>query len=72
MAYFQVPKWPKINIKLNKLRENDYVWLKMYVGKFFGLGKLKMNSEIQNFKILTNFVTSRTPKMTQNRKMVHP
>ena len=66
MAYFQVPKWPKINIKLNKLRENDYVWLKMNVGKYFGLGKLKINSEIQNFKILTPFVTSRTPEMTQN------
>ena len=25
-----------------------------------------MMSEIQNFKILTPFVTSRTPKMTQN------
>ena len=68
MAYFQVPKWPELNKfnKLNKLRENDYVWLKMYVGKFFGVGKLKMNSEIQNFKILTPFVTSRTPEMTQN------
>ena len=66
MAYFQVPKWPKINIKLSKLRENDCVWLKMYVDKFFGVGKLKMNSEIQNLKILTPLVTSRTPKMTQN------
>ena len=53
MAYFQDPKWPKINIKLNKLRENDYVWLKMYVGKFLGAGKLIMNSEIKNLKILT-------------------
>ena len=66
MAYFQVPKQPKINIKLNKLRENDCVSLKMYVGKFFGVGKLKMNSEIQNIIILTPFVTSQTPKMTQN------
>ena len=65
-AYFQAPKWPKINLKRNKLRENEYDWLKMYVGKFFGVGKLKMNSEIQNFKILTPFVTSRTPEMTQN------
>ena len=38
----------------------------MYVGKFFGVGKLKMNSEIQNIIILTPFVTSQTPKMTQN------
>ena len=38
----------------------------MYMGKFFGMGKLNLKSEIQNFKILTPFVTSRTPKMTQN------
>ena len=55
--------------KTPKTQENsrkDSLGLKMYVGKFFGVGKLKMNSEIQNIIILTPFVTSQTPKMTQN------
>ena len=56
----------KKHLKRKKTRENDSLGLKMYVGKFFGVGKLKMNSEIQNIIILTPFVTSQTPKMTQN------
>ena len=52
--------------KTPKTQENDSLGLKIYVGKFFGVEKLKMNSEIQNIIILTPFVTSQTPKMTQN------
>ena len=38
----------------------------MCKGKYFGVMKPIMNSEILNFKILTPFVTSWIPKMTQN------
>ena len=44
----------------------NFSWFLSNKCQCFVVGKLKMNSEIQNFKILTPFVTSRTPKMTQN------
>ena len=37
-----------------------------YMGKYFRAAKLTIMSEIQDFKILTPFVTSQTSKMTQN------
>ena len=50
MAYFQVPKWPELNKfnKLNKLRENDYVWPKNVRGKVFWVGKTE--NELRNSK----------------------
>ena len=49
-----------------KTLTNDWFDLKMYMGKFFRVVKLIFVSEIQDFKILTPFVTSQTPNMTQN------
>ena len=46
--------------------KNDCLDLKMCKDKFFAVGKPMMKSKIQKYKILTPFVTSRTPKMTQN------
>ena len=52
--------------KHSKAWWNAWFDLKMYMGKFFRVEKLFITSEIQDFKILTPFVTLQTAKMTQN------
>ena len=56
------PKWPKNHLKFKKNRENDCSNLKMSMGNLSGEEKPMIKSKIQNSKILTSFVTSRTPK----------
>jgi len=60
------PKWSENQLKFQKTRENDSFDLKMNIGNLFGERKPMIKSKILNDKILTPFVTSRTPNMTQN------
>ena len=65
-AFHQILKWPTNNLKPNKTWKNDFLDLIICLGKFFWVGKPMMKPKILNSKILTPFVTSWTPKTTQN------
>ena len=60
------PKWSENRLKCQKTRQNDCLDLKMSMGNLSGEEKQMIKSKIQNSVILIPFVTSRTPKMTQN------
>jgi hypothetical protein len=49
----------------HKSRQNDYLFLKFGISRFFGVRKPVLVSEFQNFQILTPFVTSQTPIIAQ-------
>ena len=60
------PKWSKIHQKHLTTWWNDRFFLKFGLDMFLGAGKPMVVSEIQNFKILTPFVTTLTPNMAQS------